>query len=94
MHNRSSAPSSSPRGPGPPSLWTIAAQGFVALLVVLVGAFSGNAVLLVAGLVAYLLAAFCLVVTVLGRRSVTAGPPPQPGPLRPSPGSAGPRGRS
>ena len=93
MRNRSTAPSSSTRRSRPPPAWASMAEGTLALAVVLLGAFSGNVVLLAVGLPAVLLSAFCLVVTVLSRPSTTTGSAP-PGRVRPSPGSAAPRDRS
>ena len=94
MHSRSTAPSSRARGARLLPLWALGGEGTLALAVVVLGAFSGDLVLLAVGLPAVLLSAFCLVVTVLRDPSAAARPASPPRRIRPSPGSAAPRDRS
>lgn len=54
-------------------MWALTAQATIALAVVLVGAFSANLVLLVPGLLAYTLATFRLVLSILSRRRAAPG---------------------
>jgi hypothetical protein len=50
--------------PAVPS-WLLATEGLLGLLVALLGAFGGRSVVLVLGLAAHMIAAFCLVVRLL-----------------------------